>query len=728
MRACFSLEGPLSKRCDAPPRPWAAASVSLVIVAASALCAPARADVPTETVTVTATRLQANAFDVPASITSVPADQLTRDALGVNLSDDIGMVPGLLARNRYNYAQDQQVSIRGFGATSTFGVRGVRIYQDGFPASGPDGQGQVSQLNLDSAERVEVLRGPFSALYGNSSGGVIQIFTAPGEGPMAVHSSVVYGSFGNLKASAGLSGSAGAWGYNVDFTHFQVDGYRPHSSAHNESFNGRFDYRIDDASHLMVIANVISRPGAEDPLGLTPAAFAADPTSTDPAATQFNTRKSLQQQQGGVAYDLKLSDAQSVHVQAYGGHRSVEQFLSIPAGSQRPDTSAGGVIDLDRAFGGADARWSVSTSLAGQPFTTVVGVAYDYQNELRRGYNNFIGSFTTPVYGIQGDERRNENDIASDVDEYLQGTWDFAPKWSLMAGVRHSSVRFDSQDHFLRLPANGDDSGAVTYSATTPVAGLMFKALDWMHLYASYGQGFQTPIGAELAYRADGQAGLNLDLRPARNNSIEVGAKIDVRPDLHAEVAVFESRTRNEIVLNTNTGGRSTYQNAPRTRRRGVEVSLDQRLGERWRLQLAYTYLEALYLDTYKTCLSAPCATPSAVVAAGNRLPGVPRSDLYIAARYGQDLGWHAAATGQHVSDVAVNDTNTVLAPSYAVFGLEGGYATMLQHTRLDGFLRFNNLLDRHYVGSVIVDDGNGRFFEPGPGFSVLAGVSVAFQ
>jgi iron complex outermembrane receptor protein len=684
---------------------------------------------------VTATRLGADSFNVPAAITTVPGDALVRDALGVNISDDIQMVPGLLARNRNNYAQDQQVSIRGFGASSTFGVRGIRIYQDGIPFSGPDGQGQVSQFNLESAGRVEVLRGPFSALYGNSSGGVIQVFTAPGEGPMQVHSGLAYGSFGTFRAGVGVLGDAGPLGYNLDFTHFQVDGFRPHSSAQNESFNGRVDYRVDEANHLTFVANVISRPGAQDPLGLTPAEFAANPYSTDPAAILFNTRKSLQQQQGGVLYDLQLSDASVLHVMAYGGHRTVQQFLAIPATTQAAPTSSGGVIDLDRAFGGTDVRWSWDSYLAGRLFTVVVGMTYDYQDELRRGYNNFIGTPAAPQYGVVGALRRNEDDISSDLDQYLQTSWDFAPRWSLMAGVRHSSVRFDSQDHFI-APGNGNDSGAVNYGATTPVAGLMYKARDWLHVYASYGQGFQTPIGSELAYRPDGGLGLNLALRPARNDSVEVGAKIDVKPDTHAEVAVFQALTSDEIVVDTNAGGRSTYQNAPRTRRTGVEVSLDQRISPQWHAQLAYTYLEAIYQDAYDTCGAPPCRTPTVPVAAGNRLPGVPRSDLYGAVRYGQERGWHGAASVQYLSSVAVNDTNApagpantqTLAPAYAVAGLMGGYGAQLRRTRVEGFLRFYNVLNRHYVGSVIVDDSNGRYFEPGPGFSVLAGISASFQ
>jgi len=694
-------------------------------LAAALYVGPARAAEapPLADVVITATRVAVPAFNVPASISDIPAAELRQDAIGVNLADDIGFVPGLLARNRNNYAQDQQISIRGIGANSTFGIRGVRIYQDGIPQTGPDGQGQVSQFNLDSAQRIEVLRGPFSALYGNSSGGVIQIFTAPGTSPGEVRSDVGYGSFGTFRAGVDVSDAAGPLDYNLAFTHFFFEGYRPHQSARNESFNGKVDYTFGARDKLTFIANIVSRPDANDPLGLTAAEFAANPDQTDPAALLFNTRKSLQQQQGGLALDLGLTDRQTVRLMGYYGHRSVLQFLSIPVGAQKPPTSSGGVVDLDRDFGGGDARWTWQGPLAGRPLSWVVGVSYDTQDELRRGYNNFVGA----ALGLVGTLRRNEDDIARNVDEYTQASWELVPRWTLTAGLRHSEVRFLSQDHYITR-TNGNDSGEVTYTASSPVAGILFAARPWIHLYASYGQGFQTPIASELAYRPDGEPGLNFALRPARSDNTEIGAKLRLRRNLTAEVAAFDTRTRKEIVVASNVGGRSTYENAGRTRRSGAEASLGYRFAGNWRAQLAYTYVDARYIDAYVTCATTPCAKPTQLIGSGNRLPGVPHDDAYVRVEWGQPLGWRASVTGQYVSAIAVNDANTEFAASYPVFDASGGYAAELGSTRLSAFLRLNNILDRRYAGSVIVDDGNGRYFEPAPGFNVFAGITATFR
>jgi iron complex outermembrane recepter protein len=674
-----------------------------------------------DVVTVTATRVAANSYDVPASISSVSGESL-RAGLGVNLSDNIAEVPGLLARNRNNYAQDQQVSIRGFGASSPFGIRGVRIYQDGIPQSSPDGQGQVSQFNLDSASRVEILRGPFSALYGNSAGGVIQLFTADGTGPIQFRDGAAYGSFDTLRLSAGVSGAAGPVGYNAAFTHFAVDGYRDHSSARSESFNSKLNYAINDANRLTLVLNFISRPDTDDALGLTAASFNADPDQTDIAAINFNTRKSFQQGQAGLSYDLQLNAGQSLRFMSYFGTRSVEQFLSIPPGPQNAAvTHSGGVVDLDRRYGGADARWSWEGSLADKPFSLVAGVSYDKQNEQRRGFANFVGA----TNGVKGALRRDEDNIASNFDQYAQGRWEFAEQWSAMLGVRHTQVRFESDDRYI-VGANLDDSDSTTYGSTSPVAGLLYKTQPWLHLYASYGKGFQTPIGTEVAYRADGASGFN-NLNAAQSNNAEFGAKLRFGSNLSIEAAVFQARTNDDIVLNTNSGGRSTYRNAD-TQRQGAELSVDYRPLDSLRLQLAYTYVDATYDGGFLTCSGAPCPVATVPVADGRSLPGVPLKNIYAGIRWGQDTGWNASFNAQALSRVPVSDTNATQAPGYATADIAGGYVAEFSMMNLSAFVRVNNISDKRYVGSVIVGDGNGRFFEPAPGRNVLAGINVTWK
>ena len=667
-------------------------------------------------IVVTATRTEQSSFEVPASIDSVPIGDAT-DTLGVNPSEFLDGIPGVLARDRQNYAQDEQISIRGFGARATFGVRGVRLYTDGIPATMPDGQGQVSHFNLDSADRIEVLRGPFSALYGNSSGGVIQLFTADGTDPGQMKFGLVGESYDTWRASVNARGIAGPADYNLDFTHFQTDGYRDHSAAQRESGNGKLNIQVGDGGKLTLLLNTVNIPGAQDPLGLTRAQFEADPTQATAVAEQFNTRKSVQQSQGGAIYEQDFGGGNTLRMMGYYGQRDVTQYLAIPVAAQANPLHSGGVVDLDGEYGGTDMRWIWKGALASRPFEIAAGLSYDRQNQGRQGFENFVGD----VLGVKGALRRDEDDTVYDFDQYAQATWHFADAWSLTAGLRHSDVKFNSDDHYI-TDTNPDDSGHVDYGATTPVAGLMWRASDTTHVYASYGKGFETPTFNELAYRADGGAGLAFNLVPAKSHNGELGVKMRPTQTIDASFAVFRADTDNELTIATNSGGRTTYQNIPKARRQGAEAGLNAALGDDWHLNVALTWLDATFRSAFETCPGTPCTTP-VVVPADTRIPGVPEQYFSTELQWGHDVGWRATFDGDYVGSVPVNDLDTDQAPAYFVFNAEIAYGFNLSSGQLRTFFAIDNAFDRQYAGSVIVNDGNGRYFEPAPGRTYMLGL-----
>ena len=670
-------------------------------------------------VVVTATRTEQSPFDVPASIDRIGSDAIRDARPQVNISESLGGVAGLLARDRQNYAQDVQISVRGFGARSTFGIRGVRLYVDGIPATLPDGQGQITNVDLGSAERIEVLRGPFSALYGNSSGGVIQVFTEEGSGAPTFGASVAAGSYGALRFGLKASGGVDGFGYVVSGSTFHTDGYRDHSAAERNIGNAKITWH-DDANRWTLVANSVALPKAQDPLGLTRAQFDADPRSVDPAATTFDTRKTVDQTQFGVVYERRVDAANSMRALFYSGHRNTEQFQAIPVGPQASPLHPGGVIALGRDYRGTDLRWTAKASVADAPLTIVGGIAYDALEEHRLGYQNFVGA----ALGVQGALRRNEiNDVAN-FDQYAQGSWQFADQWTVHAGLRHSDVRFASADQYI-VGANPDDSGRLRFGATLPVAGLMFAATPALHVYATAGRGFETPTLNELAYRPNGATGLNLGLGAARSDSYEAGLKSrSVWGDVN--VALFETRTANEIATLSNVGGRSTFQNVGSTRRRGLEAAWSRDLRENLRTQLAYTWIDARYRDSFATCVATPCAAPNLVIPAGNRIPGIARDSLYGALAWAPPSGWRGGVEARALGRVWVNDGNSDAASGFAVVNLNLGYLARVRGIDLTAFARVDNALDRRYAGSVIVNEGNSRFFEPAPGRNWTVGLAAS--
>ena len=672
-----------------------------------------------QTMVVTAAPTTVSELDTPAAVSVVNGDEMRQAAPRVNLSESLGAVPGLQVQNRQNYAQDLQLSIRGFGSRSTYGVRGLRIYVDGIPATMPDGQGQTSNIDIGSVDTIEVLRGPFSALYGNSSGGVINVTSQTGTQPPTVEASSYYGSFGTwhygMKATGavGDGSHAGDVDYTVSTNRFTTHGYRDHSGARKNLANARLGVRINDVSKLTLLLNSVDIK-ANDAGGLTADEWRDNPRQS-PRGDQYNTRKNTRQTQAGLRYERQLSAQDDLSVMMYAGERETTQFQSIPRAPQLKPSHAGGVIDLTRHYQGIDTRLTHRGELL-VPVTLTAGLDYENMSERRKGYENFVMVNGAPQYGEQGALRRNERNLMWNVDPYLQTQWQLTDKLSLDAGVRYSSVWFDSNDYYI-TPGNGDDSGDASYHKWLPAGSLKYALTDAWNVYLSAGRGFETPTINELSYRSDNQSGLNFGLKPSTNDTVEIGSKTRIGNGLFT-AALFQTNTDNEIVVDSSSGGRTSYKNAGKTRRQGMELGLDQQFGESWRLKAAWTWLDA----TYRTnvCDDASCNS--------NRIPGIARNMGYASFGYQPEQGWYAGSDIRYMSDIMANDENTAKAPSWTVVGLTTGYKWSYGRMDMDLFGRVDNLFDREYVGSVIVNESNGRYYEPAPGRNYGIGLNLAWR
>lgn len=655
-------------------------------------------------------------LDTPAAVSVVSGDEMRHAAPRVNLSESLISVPGLQIQNRQNYAQDLQLSMRGFGSRSTFGVRGIRLYVDGIPATMPDGQGQTSNIDIGSIDHIDVLRGPFSALYGNASGGVINVETETGQQPAMLEASSWYGSYGSWRNSVKASGAtgdgshAGDVSYTVSASRFTTHGYRDHSAAQKNLGNARLGVRIDEASTLTLLFNSVHAE-AQDPGGLTAAQWRDNPRQVVSNVTQYNARKTVDQTQGGLRYQRQMGEDDDLSVMMYAGERQTTQYQSIPVVAQQRPGQPGGVIDLARHYQGIDTRWTHRDTLFSVPVTLTGGLDYETMTEKRKGYQNFIGN----DFGVQGDLRRNERNRMWNLDPYLQTAWQFGDRWSLDAGVRFSTVSFTSRDDYITA-RDPDDSGNRRYHRWLPAASLKYAIDDGWNAYVSAGRGFETPTLNELSYRSDNQSGLNLGLQPATSDTVELGSKKRIGNGL-LSAAVFQTDTQNEIVTDGTVNGRSTYKNAGETRRRGLELGLDQQFGYDWHLKAAWTLLDARYRSN--ACGSDSCDD--------KRIPGIARNMAYAGLSWAPEQGWYAGADVRYLSDIAANDQNTVRAPAYTVVGVNSGYKWLVRDWSLDLFGRVDNLFDRNYIGSVIVNESNGRYYEPAPGRNYSVGLTLSY-
>ena len=673
---------------------------------------------PLPVIKVEATRTDMPYMQTPASVYRIDAPK-NDQSLQVNLTELVKGIPSVQVRNRENYAQDLQLSMRGFGARSTFGVRGIRLYVDGIPATMPDGQGQTSNIDMNSLSHLEVLTGPFSSLYGNSSGGAVLATTREGQGKDSVEMSYSGGSHNKNHAGLVLQGGAknqNEPSYIISSSYFDTDGYRDHSSAEKVLNNAKLTWNLEDGSKINWVTNYV-KIHADDPQGLNRTQWQQNPRQVNDANNTYNVRKDIEQTQTGLTWSKPLNDQNELYAMTYIGQRQVTQYQSIPDTVQKnPNTpyQAGGVIDFKRDYYGADFRWTGKDLLPYTQFSA--GVAIDAMNEDRQGYQNFNDAGDK---GIKGAVRRDERNTLWNVDPYLQASWSFLQTMRLDTGVRYSNVHYKSKDHYI-VGLNGDNSGKTTYEEVLPSVALSWQIIPEVLAYASYAKGFETPTFTEMAYPAQGGASM-LDLKPSKSDNYELGLKSsNTLGDFN--LATFYIETKDDIVAAESLGGRATFRNADKTLRKGIEFAWNKKLWKDIALNASYAYLDATF-DS-----KVPAAGKVAEIPEGNAIPGIAKNQAFIGLVWQPEQGFYAGLDTQFMDKVYVNDINSDAAASYTVASIYTGYAWKRADWGINGFARVDNLFDKNYAGSVIVNEGSSRFFEPADGRNWSAGLKVSKQ
>ena len=700
---------------------------ALALALASAGCGLAGAQTLKDVV-ISASRAEQRSFDAPAAVQSIDRDTIEGAGPQVNLSESLNRVPGLTILNRQNYAQDLQLSIRGFGARSAFGIRGIRLLIDGIPATTPDGQGQGSSISLTSTDRIEVLRGPLALLYGNSSGGVIQAFTRDAPEQPEFDAQYYVASYGLRRSDWQYAGRLGASadgkggvGLVADYSAFSTDGFRDNSRTERKQFNGKLTFDPNENTRVNLVFNQFDMPLAQDPLGLTAAQLAANPQQAGTNAIARGVRKIVLQNQLGSSLVHTIDADSSVTARAYYGTR---ENLQYQVGGLTPPTLGGAWVGLNRAYYGVGLQYNAQSNLAGTPVKWVAGYEFDRSRETRQAGGAAGGQKTATLL-------RDEVNQAENSDLFAQATFLLTEKVSLIAGLRSSSVRFTSDDNFL---SDGNGSGSTSYQATTPVLGVTWHATDSLNLYANYGKGFESPTLAELAYTgsvpplASLTPAFNTALNASSSQHYELGAKWMPSAQSRLDFTLYQIDTTDEIVTLSNNGGNSSFKNAPGTRRTGWELSGSALFTPNWRATLAASQIDAVYSQAFTSGVTA--------VAAGNKIPGIPQSFLFaellwaqqgmgLERKRGAPQGLQAGLELTQAGRLFANDVNTASAEAYNTVNAKISHGWAVGSGSLTAYARVDNLTDERYVGSVIVNQAASQFFEPAPGRNWTLGLRL---
>jgi iron complex outermembrane receptor protein len=652
-------------------------------------------------------------LDLPYAITSLRPDSIAPGQTHTLVEQTLALLPGVTVANRTNPSQDTRISVRGFGARSQFGARSIRILRDGMPLTLPDGQTPIDYLDLESVGRVEVIRGTASALYGNASGGVIDLRSAdPPNVPFAAQLRSWTGSSSLQRYTGLFGGVAGPVGYEGNIGRTQSDGYR--QFAHQRLTNAFLHSTAQIGSTQFGLTGLgLDMPLAENPGALTLAQVHATPQIADPLSVSKHARKTVHQVQLGLSARRPVFGDGEIVAQGYGGTRTLYNPLTFA------------VVGVDRRQSGASARFTVPWKVG--DVTNRIGVGADAQwlNDARKNWANCnavaTANATCPSVTVEkGLLSLDQNELVSSVGPYVRDEIEVG-RFRATAGVRSDQVRFELRDHYLA--DKRDDSGIRTLHAVSPMLGVAARLSPLHSLYANVGSAFETPTTTELGNQSDGSAGLNRDLKPQYSTTYETGAKGLTLDRVEYDVALFDTEVRDELIPFEvpNGAGRTYYRNAGRTRRRGVELRLATDVGP---VSLATSYAFSHF--RFRDFVSGTTQL------GGNTIPGIPEHQAQATAT------WHVrdafvVAEGIGKSKVFANDANTsgTAAPSFYVMNLRAGGRAAFGRPWLSPVVGVQNLFDKHYVGSVAVNASGAtiaatKFYEPAPGRTWFVGLSAA--
>jgi iron complex outermembrane receptor protein len=690
------METPLIS-ANTPSDTTARAALLLMATLATTTAAPAQDDAM-EPIVITAPRIERNLLDVPAAVDAVDRDEIRTARRGLTLDESLQQVPGLYFQNQYNFAQGLRISTRGFGARAPFGIRGIRLRVDGFPETLPDGQSQTDAIDLASAERIEVIRGPAAVAYGNAAGGVIDVTTADGRN-MAYSPSVSaqVGSYGYYEGGIRAGGSDDRLAHHISASAMRYDGFREQSRAERARVNAKVTRSFAEGRELQTVLTLLENPVSEDPGGLTATELENDRDSATDNAVALDSGQKAAQQRLGVRWRDTGAAGGTLTLRGFYSRRDFEQQLPFPGSS---------LLGYDRDFFGIGTDYARSSTFSGMPLQYTIGGEMDRQIDDRF---RFAVDGTGTVQSRTADERQQ----ATAGGLFAQADLGVTEALDLSAGVRFDRVRFEIDDD---LTADGDDSGARRFDETSGSLGALYALSPDHRLYANVSTAFETPTFTEFA-DPDGTGGFNPAIEPQQALNREIGARGRLGRGLRYQIALFRVDVDDEIV-SFERNGRDFFENAARTRRDGLELGLDWIATERITVAAAWTWSDyrfERFVDREGNDFS------------GNRLPGLPEHKLFIEADWRAADGRYARAGLRYVDSVYADNANRVRVDDYATLDLRAGRVWSAAGRRVEAWFGIDNVTDTEHVANVRVNATAGRYFEPAPGRMFLAGLEVGF-
>lgn len=652
-------------------------------------------------IVVTSPVMERALYETPAAMSIVQQNAIHKGQSKLKLGESLSQVPGIFLQNQENYAQGERIAIRGFGARAPFGVRGVTVVVDGIPYTLPDGQAQLDAIDLDSAERIEVIRGPASVLYGNAAGGVISATTADGRRqPDETSVRFTGGSDSFGKVSVKNSQTNGPWSHNVSASALNYEGYRDNAKVEKYLLNSKLHRELGNNRSLTAIINLLQNPRSEDPGALTAEQVEADRSQAGRFTEEYGTGQTVDQQVFGLQYQDLSAGPGEFRAKTFYMRRNFEQQLPYPGDSR---------IDYDRDYFGARTDYRQSLELTGLPFRYVAGVEAREQRDdrIRREM-----SFSGDLQGLTADELQT----AFVLSAFAQGDLSLTDQITLSIGGRFDRVRLEVDDDFA---ADGNQSGGRTFREWSGSAGLSYRYLKSHQAYANISTAFEIPTFSEFA-NPSGAGGFNPGTEPQKSLNHELGLRGTLNNGIDYDLTLFWVDVRDELVPYELAGpdDRTFYRNAGDTTRKGFEAAAGWRFSPSWHAETALT-LANYTLEKYRL---------GGDVYDGNRLPGLPEQTWSNRLTWQGLGGIFATLEANYIGDMVADDANEVNVDDYWLVNLRGGNTLYAgRNLLLKGFAGIRNLGDKDHFANVRINASNDRYFETAAGRTWYAGLEFVF-
>ncbi|MDZ7900135.1 MAG: TonB-dependent receptor [Arcicella sp.] len=648
-----------------------------------------------QAITVSSSRFTAKDIQTPFSITVLDQSRLQIGNSKISIFESLGAIPGVFAMNSENFAQDLRISIRGFGARAAFGMRGIKVIMDGIPESIPDGTAKVGNLDVGTMERMEIIKGPSSGLYGNASGGVISIFT---ENPTNLFAEIQtqIGAYGLQRYQFKTGQTVNKLTYFISASRLMSTGFRANSAIERNFFNGKLMYHFSENIKLTFLANHIDSPRAEDAGGLTQADIDKNRQQARQQNLDFDASETFKQSRIALIYDQKINEKHALNARVF--------YLNRDFNSKQP-LEPSGQIAFQRTFAGGGFNYQFTTN----KYRLKTGLDLENQQDNRQRYDN-------KREGIRSTLRLNQVENFNNVGVFLLQELNILPQLKLSLNTRFDDIELKISDNFL---SDGNQSATQSFQRFSPMMGLSFSPTLSSSIYTNISTNFETPSLNELSNNPVGTGGFNPDLNPQKSRNYELGYKGILGKKFRVDASVFYIEVEDEIVPYQLAGqvGRNYFRNAGLSERKGLELGLTYKIFNGLTTYFNYTYSDFRY-KSYQT---------TAGKFDGNTLPGIPKHNIYGEIRYFPTIGLYAIAQVRSISKIYADDANAIENKGYVTVNLRTGYQYKIGNFQLEPFVGVNNVLNEIYNANIQINAAGNRYFEPAQGSFLFGGISLRF-